>query len=79
MAASPRPLEHIGPPQLPVGRVDSQCRLYRLLPYPRRLKLAFALLRFYQRTGLQRMLRLFLPKRLREMDAMLPAIPELQA
>ena len=68
--------EHIGPPGSPLARSILSVVFTQLLPYPRRLKLAFALLRFYQRTGLQRMLRLFLPKRLREMDAMLPAIPK---
>jgi glycolate oxidase iron-sulfur subunit len=46
-----------------------------LLPYPRRLRVVFALLRFYQRTGAQRILRTLLPVKLREMDAMLPVIP----
>ncbi len=32
-------------------------------------------MRLYQRTGLQRLLQQFLPKKLRDMDAMLPAIP----
>lgn len=68
--------EHIGPPGSPLARSMLSFVFTQLLPYPRRLKLAFALLRFYQRTGLQRMLRLFLPKRMREMDAMLPAIPK---
>jgi glycolate oxidase iron-sulfur subunit len=68
--------EHIGPPGSPLARSILSFVFTQLLPYPRRLKLAFALLRFYQRSGLQRMLRRFLPKRLREMDALLPAIPK---
>jgi len=68
--------DHIGPPGSPLARSILSFVFTRLLPYPRRLKLAFALLRLYQRTGVQRMLRLFLPTRLREMDAMLPAIPK---
>ncbi len=66
--------EHIGPPGSPLARSILNFVFTQLLPYPRRLKLVFALLRFYQRTGLQRMVRLFLPKRLRDMDAMLPAM-----
>jgi glycolate oxidase iron-sulfur subunit len=46
----------------------------QLLPYPRRLKLVFTLLRLYQRSGLQGIVRAFLPEKLRDMDAMLPAI-----
>jgi len=33
------------------------------------------LLRLYQRTGLQKLVRLFMPEKLRDLDAMLPAIP----
>ena len=68
--------EHIGPPGAPLARSILSFVFTQLLPYPRRLKLAFALLRLYQRTGLQRILRIFLPKQLQEMDAMLPAIPK---
>ena len=46
-----------------------------LLPFPRRLRLAFGLLRLYQRTGLQRVVSILLPKKLRAMDALLPKIP----
>jgi glycolate oxidase iron-sulfur subunit len=67
--------EHIGPPGSEFARTILNLVFTRLLPYPSRLKLAFALLRFYQRTGLQRIVRALLPKKLRAMDAMLPAIP----
>jgi len=46
-----------------------------VLPFPRRLRLIFGLLRFYQRNGAQRILRPLLPAKLREMDSMLPAVP----
>ena len=48
----------------------------RLLPYPRRLRFVFALLHLYQHTGMQRLVQPLLPKKLREMDAMLPVIPD---
>jgi glycolate oxidase iron-sulfur subunit len=47
----------------------------QLLPHAGRLKLFFTLLRLYQRTGLPKLTRLFMPAKLRAMDAMLPAIP----
>ncbi len=68
--------EHIGPPGSPLARSILNFIFTQLLPYPRRLNLAFALLRLYQRTGLQRIVRAILPKQLQEMDAMLPAIPQ---
>ena len=49
-------------------------RLYPTTPYPRRLTLAAALLRLYQRSGLQRAIRPLLPERLRRMESMLPPI-----
>lgn len=48
----------------------------QLLPYPGRLELAAKLLRFYQRTGLQNVVRALLPERIRAMDSLLPTIPE---
>jgi len=68
--------EHIGPPGSPLARSILNFVFTQLLPYPRRLKLAFALLRLYQRTGLQPIVRAILPQKLRDMDAMLPAIPK---
>ncbi len=48
-----------------------------VLPYPKRIALLFTLLRFYQRTGLQRLIRAsrllrFLPGNLAEAEEMLP-------
>jgi Fe-S oxidoreductase len=68
--------EHIGPPGSDFARRMLNFVFTQMLPYAARLKFAFTLLRLYQRTGLQRMLRPLLPKKLREMDAMLPAIPK---
>jgi glycolate oxidase iron-sulfur subunit len=68
--------EHIGPPGSPTAQAILNFVFTGLLPYPNRLKLAFALLRLYQRCGLQRLLRPLLPQKLRDMDSMLPAIPK---
>src|SRR5205807_4261090 len=43
--------------------------LRTLFAAPWRLSLAFTLLRLYQRSGLQRLFRPLLPRRLREMEA----------
>jgi glycolate oxidase iron-sulfur subunit len=67
--------EQLGPPGSPFARALLNFVFTRLLPFPRRLRLVFGLLRFYQRTGAQRILRALLPAKLRQMDAMLPAIP----
>jgi glycolate oxidase iron-sulfur subunit len=47
-----------------------------LFAEPRRLKLAFSLLRRYQRSPLAGWLRRVLPSRLRQMEAMLPKLPD---
>ena len=67
--------EQLGPPGSPSARALLNFVFTRLLPFPRRLRLVFALLRFYQRAGAQQILRPLLPAKLREMDAMLPAVP----
>ena len=67
--------EQLGPPGSELGRTVLKFVFTQILPYRRRLRLVFALLRLYQRTGLQRIARLFLPKKLREMDALMPPIP----
>lgn len=67
--------EVLGPPGSPFARATLNLVFTQLLPYPRRLRTAARLLRLYQRTGLQRFVRSLLPKKLRDMDAMLPAIP----
>jgi glycolate oxidase iron-sulfur subunit len=67
--------EQLGPPGSELGRGVLKFVFTQLLAYRRRLRFVFALLRFYQRTGLQRIVRFFMPKKLREMDALLPPIP----
>jgi glycolate oxidase iron-sulfur subunit len=67
--------EQLGPPGSELGKAILNFLFTQLLPHPLRLRLVFALLRFYQRSGLQRLAHLFLPKNLREMEALLPEIP----
>ncbi len=67
--------EHIGPPGSPAAKALLNFVFTQILPHAARLKLAFTLLRLYQRTGLQKFMRLLMPGKLRDMDAMLPAIP----
>ncbi len=67
--------EQLGPPGTEFGRAVLSFVFTQLLPYRRRLHFIFALLRVYQRTGLQRALRRMLPEKLRDMDALLPVIP----
>jgi glycolate oxidase iron-sulfur subunit len=66
--------EIIGPPGSKLTRTVLNLAFTRLLPYPRRLRLAAGLLRLYQRSGLQRAIRPLLPERLRKMESMLPPI-----
>jgi glycolate oxidase iron-sulfur subunit len=66
--------EIIGPPGSNLARTVLNFVFTQLLPYPRRLRLAAALLRFYQCSGLQRAIRPLLPERLRKMESMLPPI-----
>jgi Fe-S oxidoreductase len=67
--------EQLGPPGSELGRGVLKFVFTQLLPYRRRLRFVFVLLRLYQRTGLQRIARFFLPKKLGEMDALMPPIP----
>jgi glycolate oxidase iron-sulfur subunit len=68
--------EHLGLPGSKLARVIQNFCFTRLLPYPRRLRELIGLLRLYQRTGVQKLIRPLLPKNLAEMDAMLPSIPK---
>jgi glycolate oxidase iron-sulfur subunit len=67
--------EHIGPPGSPTAKAILNFFFTQILPDAGRLRFVFTLLRLYQRTGLQKLLRLFMPEKLRSMDAMLPAVP----
>jgi glycolate oxidase iron-sulfur subunit len=68
--------EIIGPPGSKTARTVLNFAFTQLLPYPKRLSLAAALLRLYQRSGLQRAIRPLLPERLRKMESMLPPISQ---
>jgi len=68
--------EHLGPPGSKLARAVQNFVFTRLLPHPKRLRVLAGLLRFYQRSGLQRLVRPLLPVKLGDMDAMLPSIPQ---
>ena len=67
----------IGPTGSPLARRLTRLALRHLMPYPGRLRFAAALMRFYQRSGLRTAARALhlIPRRLAEMEALLPAIP----
>lgn len=67
--------EIIGPPGSPQMRFFLSLAFTQLLPFPKRLKFLARFLGFLKRTGIQRLVRGVLPKRLREMESMLPDIP----
>lgn len=67
--------EILGPPGSPTARAIANFAFTRLLPYPSRLRMLARLLRLYQRTGFEPLLAKLLPRRLRDMNAMLPAVP----
>jgi glycolate oxidase iron-sulfur subunit len=68
--------EILGPPGSKFARSVLNFAFTQLLPYPRRLKLAAALLRLYQRSGIEQLIRPLLPEKLREMQSMLPPISQ---
>lgn len=67
--------EQLGPPGSPTSRAILDFIFTQLLAYPWRLKLLGRLLRMYQISGLQNLIQPFLPKKLRDMQALLPALP----
>jgi Fe-S oxidoreductase len=68
--------EQLGPPGSPRMRTALNFAFTQLFPHPKRLRVLAGVLRLYQQTGLQRLIRPLLPKNLREMESMLPLIPE---
>ncbi len=68
----------IGPTGSPLARRLTLLALQHLMPFPGRLRLAAALLRFYQRSGLRSAAHALhlVPPRLAEMETLLPAIPD---
>lgn len=68
--------EVLGPPGSPLARAVATFAFTRLFPFPWRLRTVVRLLRFYERSGLRRLVRRVLPQRLRDMDALLPPVPD---
>jgi len=68
--------EKLGPPGSRLARAVLNFVFTRVLPYPRRLRTVALLLRWYQHSGLQRLILPLLPKKLRQMDSMLPRVPD---
>ena len=68
--------EQLGPPGTPLTRSVLNFVFAHLLPHPNRLRLAARFLRLYQRSGLQRLIRPLLPEKLRQMESMLPSVPQ---
>jgi glycolate oxidase iron-sulfur subunit len=66
----------LGPTGSAFSRAIQNFAFTQLLPYPSRLRLAANFLRIYQRTGLQKLVHLLVPESIREMDALLPRIPQ---
>jgi glycolate dehydrogenase iron-sulfur subunit len=64
----------LGPGGSKAARFIQNLAFTQLLPYPRRMRFAAALLRLYQRSGMQRIARSLLPEKLRRMEALLPTI-----
>ena len=67
--------EQLGPPGSETGKLILNFVFRQVLPYPKRVRMMFVILRFYQRSGLQRIAEVFLPQRLRDMQKLLPEIP----
>lgn len=65
----------LGPPGPEPARAVLQLAFTQLLPYRRRLRFAFALLRLYQRSGLRWLIAGILPRKLRDMERLLPTMP----
>jgi glycolate oxidase iron-sulfur subunit len=68
----------IGPGGSPLAKRMTLLALRHLMPFPGRLRLAAALLRMYQRSGLGTLARALhlVPRRLAEMESLLPPIPD---
>lgn len=64
----------LGPPRWP-GRALALFCFRHLLPYPTRLRWTASVLRLYQRSGVQRLASRLMPRRIREMESLLPAVP----
>lgn len=65
----------LGPPGSRLGRALTGLAFRQLFPHLGRMRALIVLLRLYQRSGLRALARL-LPRRLREMEALLPPVPD---
>ncbi len=68
----------IGPTGSPLARRMTLLALRHLMPHPARLRLGAAILRLYQKSGVSRLVRALhlLPRRLAEMETLLPPVPD---
>ncbi len=68
----------IGPTGSPLARRMTLLALRHLMPHPARLRLGAAILRLYQKSGVSRLVRALhlLPRRLAEMERLLPPVPD---
>ena len=66
----------LGPTGSTLSRAIQNFAFTQLLPYPGRLELAANLLRLYQRSGLHSLVHSLLPERVRELQSLLPPIPQ---
>jgi glycolate oxidase iron-sulfur subunit len=68
--------EHLGLPGSGIGRLILKLTLTRVIPHNGRMQAAATALKWYQRSGTQRLVCRLLPEKLQEMEAMLPPIPD---
>ncbi len=68
--------ERLGPPGSGIGRAILKLALTQLISHAGRMRAGATALKWYQRSGIQRLVRPLLPKRLQEMEAMMPPIPD---
>lgn len=68
--------ERLGPPGSGIGRFVLKLTLTQLISHAGRMRTAAKVLKLYQRSGIQPLFRRLLPKKLQEMEAMIPPIPD---
>jgi len=68
--------EWLGPPGSGFSRAVLKLALTRLISHPARVRAMATALKWYQRCGIQRLVRPLLPTTLQEMDMMMPFIPD---
>jgi len=68
--------ERLGPPGGHFGRVVLKLALTQVISHAGRVRAVATALKWYQRSGIRRLLRPLLSKKLQEIDAMMPSIPD---